>query len=566
MKTNKFLVMAAMALGLGVFAACSNDDDLGGKPSSNEGTTYMSITLSMPQSTGTRADGQNQANPEYNYLGQWAGLDEIKEIEIYVFNSDGDLEPKEGERIHKFKTGEFQMVAPNTDNTVSIKPLKGIKVLPGEKTVYVVVNPTTESTALLNGKTKLTEFKVAYEGALKTLTAEGNASTTANTVADKIAKIDSDSKKDVILMTVTKAGTVKVEEGISEATTLNDPTKNRAKVEVKRAVARVMITTKKETYEVKGDDALTPSIIEPDALLGTISDIKYVVAQGEKALYFQQKVNEGNENLSIETVSSSFVPSGKEFYTARDHYDYTGLWRGYSTSGISGITVPTKILYDENKDTALGNISDDLKKSLWGEFILPNTHTWGATQDATGYRKGNTAYVLVRAKFKPAKVVMADGEVNTSYPENQDFYLGRNGVFYENNEVAHDVNKKGVKDQRTTRYVKGKVLYYAWVNPDKNTIGWLNSPVVRNNIYHIEITGFKRIGGNWNPLVPPTDPNNPEDPNDPNNPDPKPENPYEPQNPPVDPNDPLTPKETWMSVETVVLPWQVHSYSVELGD
>lgn len=559
MKTNKFLVMAAMALGLGVFAACSDDDIAGGTTGKeNLGSTYMSVTLSMPQGI-TRADKQNQDQPDYNWVGEWAGQDEIKKIEIYVFDAEGNLEPKG--KVHTYNPGEFQMVAPHSDNTVSIKPLKGIKVIPGTKTVYVVVNPTDKSTELLAGKDKLAEFKMAYEGALTTLASEGNATTTANTVADKIAKID--NKKDVILMTVTQAGTVDVKEGVSEATTLNDPTKNRAKVNVKRAVARVMVTTKETTYQVKGDDALTPNEIEQNAVLGTISDIKYVVAQGEKALYFQQKVNEGNENLSIETVSSSFVPSGKEFYTARNHYDYTGLWRGYSTSGISGITVPTKTLYDENKSTALDKISDDLKESLWGEFILPNTHTWGATQDATGYRKGNTAYVLVRAKFKPAKVVMKDGSINNDYPANKDFYLGRNGVFYENNDAAHDVNQKGVEGQKTSLYVKGKVLYYAWVNPDKNTIGWLNSPVVRNNIYHIEITGFKRIGANWNPLVPGEDPVN-----NPNNPDPKPKNEgdYEPEDPPVNPNDPLTPKETWMSVETVILPWQVHSYSVELGD
>lgn len=560
MKTNKFLVMAAMALGLGVFAACSDDDIAGGTTGKeNLGSTYMSVTLSMPQGI-TRADKQNQDQPDYNWVGEWAGQDEIKKIEIYVFDAEGNLEPKG--KVHTYNPGEFQMVAPHSDNTVSIKPLKGIKVIPGTKTVYVVVNPTDKSTELLAGKDKLAEFKMAYEGALTTLASEGNATTTANTVADKIAKID--NKKDVILMTVTQAGTVDVKEGVSEATTLNDPTKNRAKVNVKRAVARVMVTTKETTYQVKGDDALTPNEIEQNAVLGTISDIKYVVAQGEKALYFQQKVNADNENLSIETVSSSFVPNGTDFnQKANDHYDYTGLWRNYSADSISGIEVPTKKLYDETPTTALDNISEDLKKSLWGEFILPNTHTWGATQDATGYRKGNTAYVLVRAKFKPAKVVMKDGSINNDYPANKDFYLGRNGVFYENNDAAHDVNQKGVEGQKTSRYVKGKVLYYAWVNPDKNTIGWLNSPVVRNNIYHIEITGFKRIGANWNPLVPGEDPVN-----NPNNPDPKPENEgnYEPEDPPVNPNDPLTPKETWMSVETVILPWQVHSYSVELGD
>ena len=118
----------------------------------------------------------------------------------------------------------------------------------------------------------------------------------------------------------------------------------------------------------------------------------------------------------------------------------------------------------------------------------------------------------------------------------------------------------------------GKVIYYAWANPDAIP-EWYNSPVLRNNIYHIHITGFKTIGTNWNPLFP-------EDPDteDPNNPDPKPnvtvpdpENPGGPEIPveepenPIDPEDPLTTPETWMSVDVTVLPWLVHSYEVDLG-
>src|SRR3712207_7656681 len=45
------------------------------------------------------------------------------------------------------------------------------------------------------------------------------------------------------------------------------------------------------------------------------------------------------------------------------------------------------------------------------------------------------------------------------------------------------------------------------------------------------ISGFKRIGANWNPLVPPVDPNDPNGPN-PNNPDPRPNTPEEPNTPP----------------------------------
>jgi hypothetical protein len=52
------------------------------------------------------------------------------------------------------------------------------------------------------------------------------------------------------------------------------------------------------------------------------------------------------------------------------------------------------------------------------------------------------------------------------------------------------------------------------------------------------------------------------------NPDPKPKpgsgEPTEPVNP-IDPTDPLTTPETWMSVDVTILPWQVHSYGVDLG-
>ncbi len=135
-------------------------------------------------------------------------------------------------------------------------------------------------------------------------------------------------------------------------------------------------------------------------------------------------------------------------------------------------------------------------------------------------------------------------------------------------------SKGGVTEQTVARYVKGKVLYYAWVNPD-NIPTWYNSPVVRNNVYHIHITGFKNLGTNWNPLFPedpnnpkgePVDPSNPNGPKKPLNPDPKPSVPGvdEPENP-VDPTDPLTTPETWMSVDVTVLPWQLHSYSIDLG-
>ena len=83
----------------------------------------------------------------------------------------------------------------------------------------------------------------------------------------------------------------------------------------------------------------------------------------------------------------------------------------------------------------------------------------------------------------------------------------------------------------------------------------LDAPAYRNNIYHISVTGFKSLGINWNPLYP-EDPDNPKD-----NPDPKPKG--EPE-PPYVPGDFNTPKETYLSVEINVIPWNVHSYEIQL--
>lgn len=46
------------------------------------------------------------------------------------------------------------------------------------------------------------------------------------------------------------------------------------------------------------------------------------------------------------------------------------------------------------------------------------------------------------------------------------------------------------------------MVYYAWVNPNTNNRAtWYSSPVLRNNIYHMHITGFRRMGLSGIPFV-----------------------------------------------------------------
>ena len=536
-KLKSIFLLGALAIGLGL-TSCSSDDTLSSSTAEEKGNTYVAVSLTMPLSSSTRA-----LPDDYNSIGKWVGNDDIKTVDIYL------VDGTKADVTHSSFTvgsGTDDGYTVSTDGKqIILTPHKTIKTTVGTKEVYVVLNTTAPITTALSS-TSAPEFDNAYKTVAMSLDNSGTSSP-VSTSASKIAKVETtgtgtDSKQqDVITMTNASDVTIDVKSNVKPEQTLasNNPL-NRASVQVQRAVARVMVTTAATLFDVKSSTG---------TLLGKVSDITWVLAQGEKSLYVQQ-------NSGFTTPNSAWVPASTggdaDYITnAGSKYDYSGLFENYdATTKFGGTTVPTLAAY---KDPTAAGIGDS--SALNGKFILPTTHTPGDAK-STDYRKGNTAYVLVRAKYTPA--TYADGgTANTDGT----FYLGANGKYYTTGANAVDPTKGGITGQTVAKYVGGKVLYYAWVNPDQ-VPGWLNSPVLRNNIYHIHITGFKTIGTNWNPLYP-------EDPTttDPSNPDPKPtpdSGTNEPTNP-IDPNDPLTTPDTWMSVDVTILPWQVHSYGVDLG-
>jgi hypothetical protein len=534
-KLKSVFLLGALAIGLGL-TSCSSDDTLSSSTGEAKGNTYVAVSLTMPLSSGTRA-----LPTDYNYIGEWVGNDDIKTVDIYLV--DGT---KADVTHSSFTVGsgtdDGYTASKSTDGTqIILTPTKAIETTVGTKEVYAVLNTTTDITSALSS-TSAPDFDKAYKTVALSLANSGTSTTTVSTSASKIAgeETGTDTKQhDVIAMTNSSDVTIDVKSNVTSAQALaaSNP-QNRASVQVQRAVARVMVTTAATSFDVKSST---------ETLLGTVSNITWVLAQGEKSLYVQQ-------NSGFTTPNSAWVPASTggdaDYITyAGSKYDYSGLFENYdATTKFGGTTVPTLAAY---KDPTAAGIGDS--SVLNGKFILPTTHTPGDAK-STDYRKGNTAYVLVRAKYTPA--TYADGgTANTDGT----FYLGANGKYYTTAANAVDPTKGGITGQTVAEYVGGKVLYYAWVNPDK-VPGWLNSPVLRNSIYHIQITGFKTIGTNWNPLYP-------EDPSkDPStNPDPKPKNnPSEPTNP-VSPVDPITTPDTWMSVDVSVLPWNVHSYGISLG-
>ncbi len=532
LKTIFMLVMIAIGL---TFASCS-DDNVSAGTETNTGNTNVAVSLSLSLgNSGTRALPE-----DYNYVGQWAGKDEIKTVDIYLVDA---TKATVSHTTFDVTAGDYTVAAATDGSkTVLLTPKKAIKTTAGAKAVYAVINASTDITNALNVAT-IPEFDTAFKTTALTL-ANSGSSATVSTSASKVAGVV--NSKDVIAMTNSEDVTLNVQPNITSAQTLaaasGDATKNRVGVKVERASARVMVTTAANSYDVTSGNVV----------VGTVSDITWVLAQGENSLFVQHKADYMTPNYTWKPGTDA------DYYTnAGGKYDYSGLFEN-NTNKKGGTDVPTLADY-ATVSTDPDAIGD--KSILDGKFILPTTHTLGAGS-ASSYKKGNTAYVLVRAKYTPA--TYADGgTANTDGT----FYLGANGKYYTTSANAVNPANGGVKNQTVAKYVGGKVLYYAWVNPDAIP-NWYNSPVLRNNIYHIHITGFKTIGTNWNPLYP-EDPEHPNGPsNTPLNPDPKPTpGPGEPTEPvnPIDPTDPLTTPETWMSVDVTILPWQVHSYGVDLG-
>lgn len=582
MKKQFFAAAMILALGAG-FTACSNDD-LGkneGKEVAQSGTAFMSVSFTLPAPTTTRAD-------RYQY-GSWNGKDKINSVKVFVFNAENKLE--------KVVSLSNLRLDQETTGTVKVSSNEAFKVKAGAKKVYVVVNPTDAVTLPETADTPLADFTAAYDKVNKpTAPATGAAdpyyptAAVTETRADKFASVS--GQEDVILMTGDKAE-VNVADGVTEQEAVSG-VKNQAHLTVERAVARVVVTTNKTVaaFEIKGDNPETADK-ETNFVLATLSDITYTVAQGERAFNFLKKEytdagttqdKEGSKKYENTPAFAQKTANTDDFWASTsmtaytkliEHYDYSGLWLNEK----KGFEVKSRDAFigDVDKDDEeVGKVTTHITTANTGDhglFILPTTHKYGATADASDYRKTNTAYILVRGVLNPKVYVDANGAFKKDEGlKGKDFYLGANGLVYASKDCVQDPTKKGEKGQTAKKYVGGKTLYFVWVHPD-NLAATLNSPVDRNNIYHVQLKGVASWGANWNPLVPypkgTTPPDftqpNPQYPSNPNNPNDRPnDNPFEPKNPPVNPFENLTPTETWMSADVVIAPWAVHSYEVVL--
>lgn len=461
------------------------------------GDTYMSVSMSMPQESLRTGDD------DYNKKGTYVGKDKIKDLTLYIANNGSVM-------IQRYQASDLTISGQKVNT-------KAFPVKHGEVTIYAVVNISDEVRSALDAVTNAADLKLRYEAAYDAFN-NGN----------KIAQLVETNKDQIVMSGIPVKKTM--QKGVSEEDAKEPTNNNYVKIEVRRAAARVSTTTtapekSSGIYEVraKGNDGT-------EVVLGELSELTWTVAQYEKKYYLQQKEAGG----VVKSPSFDYVTVSGDYQTeASQRYDYSQLKD----------KEPLKRL---NATFTQGDI-----ESVKYKYISETTHANVSGGDKGGYRKGNTAYVLVRGKFSPAESRWAAGE-KASYVDGSDIFLGLStGKFYTSEQKAMDDH-----NAKVVTYKKGRVYYYSWINPDVvDVTKWMMSPVRRNNIYNVNISAFRNIGLSGNPFDPtPEDPTNPD-------PDPKPD-PDDPDTP--DPDEPLPTPKTYMSTEVTVLDWIWHNYDIEL--
>lgn len=506
---RKFFFLFLLAAISEVFVACTREGkNADSYPPADQTTTYMGVSVRFPVMFPDRA-----VKTRNNEVATYFGSDSLRTLDLYLLSADGNTivysQRYDG-------TTDEQLVYSNNENGYGMVSLYSpIKMTPGDIQIFAVLNsPTPLFTSIpgpnfaytLNNSLNLSDLAMTDMTNFRTGEVSGETVTIY---------------RDLVTFSGRYTGTFTVVDGVSRQEAAAGEGNNAA-FDLVRIPARAIVTsTATLPAEIKGSNGITT--------IGTVDNLTWSVAQGGNAAFLFEQTVPGM--TWINTPSYAYVPSTNYPVEAGNYFDY---------SDLNNIADPVPAKPEGLVATIV----------LPGKFLLPNTHATGADIESSGYRKGNTAYALVRAKFTPA--AYPDGFTDNGVPPTDGtFYIGgNNGRIYTSIAAATDQSNGGMTGQSVMTYVRGKVLYYIWLNPD-DISNPVNSPVVRNNIYHINIASINSIGYNWNPLNPST-----------GNPDPKPGGNAEPDSP-VNPIDPLTSTDTFMDVTIGTVPWTFYSYDIE---
>ena len=500
------------------------------KETPTAGHTYVSVAIStMTSNPRLKAVRESE---DYNYLGEYTGRDKFRDVTVFLVSQPS------GEVTYE----TFRNLEPTVVSGSDAYLVATMETEPRRKEVYVLIN--AESTDLygrLTSATSVFDFKTAYEAQLDNydlISEDGKG------VSSRYAS--SDGTNDYVTMNGEASGLLMAMPGVKKSEA-EAGTSNYAEVSVRRLFARVVVTSASDSFETVDLSSKAASLFPNSDLIrplpiADLTDLKWDVMQYEQQSYLKPRPTEKGKDPMLPNLC--YTPSYDFVQRKNDNSSLSLRDMKYVYHDFDGI--PVEVM-------AGGKVSVDGIVSHPMKYVTETTHRKGdklqegdddgMADNATGYRKGNTPYVVVSAKIQPK--AWADEEERTNYQEGKDLYWGqKNGFFYSNLAKAQEANAVlgliGDGRDNVLTYKGGRCYYYAWLNPDE---GEVNSPVIRNNIYHISIVGFRNVGYTRDPFNPnPTDP------------DPDPDEII------PDPWEPLYNLKTAMSTKIKVVPMGVHTY------
>lgn len=441
---------------------------------------------------------------DYNQKGEWQGRDVIKKIKVYVATTSNGNTTISSDQFTEANFGGINngILAPN----LAVEAKSGDKVK-----IYVVINDMAgKVTSILDEKANTpATFDTEFQKAVAMVAA----------IAD-VAKYD--AEKDIVLMTnETAPQEMEIKPNISKEDAIGGKA-NRVEVKVSRVASRAIATVDDDAVkEIKIERSFTDAegtTTKSTTATVTVKDIAYQVTGS--ALQFN--VLEDRTDWKVAAPVYGFTPASKDWTALANEAKDKML---FSDAGDY-----QKALVKANNE--LASVKEALGEETFSKFVLPVTHAAG------NYKKGNTTMFEIKATFTVDKI---DGVAPTS-ADAQTVYLGlSDGKFYSTKAKAEAMNAALTgtdyeKKQSAKEYTNGEMYYYIWLNPDVDyndlTKTISESPTVRNQVYHAHITGFGEMG------VADKDE--------------------------IKPDEPLETKKTHLSVQLRVLPWTIHSYTVNL--
>lgn len=513
------LLLAVLSLG---FSSCQSlkdtpASDFTEQEEEHAGTTYFNFQITTAQDP-LRGDNPDPEDEEiHNPLGYWEGQDLVESISLFMLSGTDT-----GGKVEYFLESEPKLFTPGTASQNAVYGLREPrKTTPGKKELYVFVNLKRGSD--LYNRLIVARTPAKFKEELKKPLQMSETKTSSSSGTEDIAQSDyaranvvgKDGKKyDVILMTA-PGKVMNIDEGVSAKEAIDHP-HNSATIKVRRVIAKVLVTRAFDP-EAASEESAKYEVKRPksDKVIFTLSDFSYTIMQMEKTssviavktqeLKFDDTTNKHKETY---TPNHDWVPADKD-----DFEDGAGELYAYDFRDN-----PRERLYKfDRKQPEPEQIQQIAKLQEHMSFVTETTHQYGVRLDAaagvkTAYRKGNTAYVLIRCKITPDPS-MFGSDKDDGYG---DIYYGLvDGKFYKDLDEAIRNNesfaeKAPMPPLRMSNpniyyltFMGGYCYYYLWINPDViDPTDWKNSPVVRNNIYHINILGFNSLGFTGNPFNP----------------------------------------------------------------